>query len=164
MNGTKYWPVVIIVAAVALVGVIALVGGFSAISANEEDELFVYSFTGTHELFEIPNGIVVITDDMEVFDGGDLYLIQPEAFSDIVFYSARFYQIIDGEKRTILFNGVEDMTGGTLNIEGDLGRISSADVIRYVLEENLWFELKTTDMSGKENTYQIPLTLEKIVG
>ena len=160
----KHWFVVIVVAVAALVGVIALVGGFSAISANEEDELSVYSFTGTHELFEIPNGIVVIADDMEVFDGGDLHLIQPEAFSDIVFYSAKYYQIKDGEKRTVLFNGVEDMTGGTLDIEGDLGRIASADIIRDDLEGNLWFELKTTDMSGKENTYQIPLTLEKITG
>ena len=56
------------------------------------------------------------------------------------------------------------MTGGTLDIEGDLGRIASADIIRDDLEGNLWFELKTTDMSGKENTYQIPLTLEKITG
>ena len=160
----KHWFVVIVVAVAALVGVIALVGGFSAISANEEDELSVYSFTGTHELFEIPNGIVVLTDDKEVFDGGDLKIIHPAAFSDIVFYSAKYYQIMDGEKRTILFNGVEDMTGGTLDIEGDLGRIASADIIRDDLEGNLWFELKTTDMSGKENTYQIPLTLEKITG
>ena len=160
----KHWFVVIVVAVAALVGVIALVGGFSAISANEEDELSVYSFTGTHELFEIPNGIVVIADDMEVFDGGDLKIINPAAFSDIVFYSAKYYQIKDGEKRTVLFNGVEDMTGGTLNIEGDLGRISSEFVLSDDLEGNLWFELKTTDMSGKENTYQIPLTLEKITG
>ena len=160
----KHWFVVIVVAVAALVGVIALVGGFSAISADEKDELSVYSFTGTHELFEIPNGIVVITDDKEVFDGGDLKIIDSAAFSDIVFYSAKYYQIKDGEKRTILFNGVEDMTGGTLDIEGDLGRISSADIIRDDLEGNLWFELKTSDMSGKENTYQIPLTLEKITG
>ena len=160
----KYWSVVIVVAVAALVGVIALVGGFSAISANEEDDLSVYSFTGTHEMFEIPNGIVVLTNDKEVFDGGDLKIINPAAFSDIVFYSAKYYQIKDGEKRTILFNGVEDMTGGTLDIEGDLGRIASADIIRDDLEGNLWFELKTTDMSGKENTYQIPLTLEKITG
>ena len=160
----KHWFVVIVVAVAALVGVIALVGGFSAISANEEDELSVYSFTGTHELFEIPNGIVVLTDDKEVFAGGDLKIIHPAAFSVIVFYTAKFYQIKDGEKRTILFNGVEDMTGGTLDIEGDLGRIASADIIRDDLEGNLWFELKTTDMSGKENTYQIPLTLEKITG
>ena len=160
----KHWFVVIVVAVAALVCVVALVGGFSAISADEKDELSVYSFTGTHELFEIPNGIVVIADDMEVFDGGDLKIINPAAFSDIVFYSAKYYQIKDGEKRTILFNGVEDMTGGTLDIEGDLGRIASADIIRDDLEGNLWFELKTTDMSGKENTYQIPLTLEKITG
>ena len=160
----KYWSVVIVVAVAALVCVVALVGGFSAISANEEDELSVYSFTGTHELFELPNGIVVLTNDKEVFDGGDLKIINPAAFSDIVFYSAKYYQIKDGEKRTILFNGVEDMTGGTLDIEGDLGRIASADIIRDNLEGNLWFELKTTDMSGKENTYQIPLTLEKITG
>ena len=160
----KHWFVVIVVAVAALVCVVALVGGFSAISADEKDELSVYSFTGTHEMFEIPNGIVVLTNDKEVFDGGDLKIINPAAFSDIVFYSAKYYQIKDGEKRTVLFNGVEDMTGGTLDIEGDLGRIASADIIRDDLEGNLWFELKTTDMSGKENIYQIPLTLEKITG
>ena len=160
----KHWSVVIVAAVAALVGVIALIGGFSAIPANEEDDLSVYSFTGTHELFEIPNGVVVLTDDKEVFDGGDLKIINPAAFSDIVFYSAKYYQIKDGEKRTILFNGVEDMTGGTLDIEGDLGRIASADIVSDDLEGNLWFELKTTDMSGKENIYQIPLTLEKITG
>lgn len=99
-----------------------------------------------------------------MFDGGDLKIINPAAFSDIVFYSAKYSQIKDGEKRTVLFNGVEDMTGGTLHVEGDLGRISSESVLSDDLEGNLWFELKTTDMSGKENTYQIPLTLEKITG
>ena len=30
------------------------------------------------------------------------------------------------------------------------------------LEDVIWFELITTDLSGKENTYQLPLVLNKV--
>lgn len=147
----------------ALVFVVGAAGCISPTSDTDENGISVYSFTGNHELFEISNGVIVLTDDKDVFDGGDLIIIRPEAFSDIVFYSAKYYQIENGEKITILFNGVEDMTGGSVNVEGDLGRISGDGVLNYDLEENLWFELKTTDMNGMKNTYQIQLVLEEIL-
>ena len=61
------------------------------------------------------------------------------------------------------------MTGGTLNLNGDLGRASGKGILignkikaAEDLEQLLWFELITTDLSGKENTYQLPLVLNKV--
>ena len=108
----------------ALVFVVSTAGCISPTSDTNENEISVYSFTGNHEQFEIPNGVIIITDNMEVFDGGDLKILRYESFSDIASYYTKFYTIKNGEKRVILSNGVEDMTGSTLDVEGDLGRIS----------------------------------------
>ena len=61
------------------------------------------------------------------------------------------------------------MTGGTLNVNGDLGRASGNGILignkikaAGELDQFLWFELITTDLSGKENTYQLPLILNKV--
>ena len=69
----------------------------------------------------------------------------------------------------ILSNSTVDMTGGTLNLNGDLGRASGKGILignkikaAEDLEQLLWFELITTDLSGKENTYQLPLVLNKV--
>ena len=58
----------------------------------------------------------------------------------------------------LMSNSVVDTTGGSIHIEGDLGRISGDGFIIGSkvdnideLRENLWFELKTTDLNGTEN-------------
>ena len=147
----------------ALVCVVGAAGCISPTSDTDENGISVYSFTGNHELFEIPNGVIALTDDKDVFDGGDLKILRSESFSDIASYSTKFYTIKNGEKRVILSNGVEDMSGGTVVVEGDLGRISGDGVLDYDLEENIWFELITISLDGKENAYQIQLTLEEIL-
>ena len=43
-------------------------------------------------------------------------------------------------------------------ISGDILRDSDADK----LTDNLWFELKTTNLSGEENTYQVQLETTEI--
>ena len=129
----------------------------------------VYSMTGSNELFEISNGVIVLGEAEEVFDGGDLKILQEDLFSDVTSYTCSFYTIVNGEKRTILSNSTVDMTGGTLNVNGDLGRASGNGILignkikaAEDLEQLLWFELITTDLSGKENTYQLPLVLNKV--
>lgn len=69
-------------------------------------------------------------------------------------------------KRIILSNSVIDQTGGTVNVDGDLGKASGKGIIIggkvksiEELKENLWFELITTDLGGTETVYQIQLTL-----
>ena len=73
------------------------------------------------------------------------------------------------EVLTVNSNSTVDMTGGTLNVNGDLGRASGNGILigkkikaAEDLEQLLWFELITTDLSGKENTYQLPLILNKV--
>jgi hypothetical protein len=107
-----------------------------------------------------------LSDTEEVFDGGDLQITQFGVFEAVTSYSTTFYTLTDGEQRTILSNSVIDQTGGPVNVDGDLGKASGKGIIigskvKSIEEwkENLWFELKTTDLNGAENVYQIQLTL-----
>lgn len=129
----------------------------------------VYSMSGSNDLFEISNGVIVLGEEEEVFDGGDLKILQEDLFSDVTAYTYSYYTITNGERRTILSNSTVDMTGGTLNVNGDLGRASGNGILignkiksAEDLESVIWFELITTDLSGKENTYQLPLALSKV--
>lgn len=142
----------------ALVCVLALAGC--------QEQASTYSFRGEHEYFAISNGSIVLSDTEELFDGGDLEITQSGVFEEVASYSTTFYTLTNGEQRTILSNSVIDQTGGSVNVDGDLGSISGKGIIIgskvesiEELSENLWFELKTTDLSGKENVYQIQLTL-----
>ena len=87
-------------------------------------------------------------------------------FADITAYSTTIY--VDGEEDFILLsNAVADQTGGTIDVSGNIGKISG-DVLRDgdadKLADNLWFELKTTNLSGEENTYQVQLDTTLITG
>ena len=75
-------------------------------------------------------------------------------FSDITTYSNTIY-INGSEKETLLSNSVDDQTGEAIDVSGNIGKISG-DVLRDSddkLTDNLWFELKTTNLSGEENTW-----------
>ena len=65
----------------------------------------------------------------------------------------------------LLSNGVADKTGGTISVSGEIGKVSGAifqaDEIGRLID-NLWFELRTTDINGEENTYQIQLDVTAI--
>ena len=148
---------------------IAALVGCAGSAENAESDSVVYSMSGSNDLFEISNGVIVLGEEEEVFDGGDLKIIQEDLFSDVTAYTCSYYTITNGERRTILSNSTVDMTGGTLNVNGDLGRASGNGILignkiksSEDLENVIWFELITTDLSGKENTYQLPLVLNKV--
>ena len=152
----------IIVSVMALVCILSL----SACGNDTQVQTSVYSFRGENESFAISNGSMVLSDTEEVFDGGKFHVIQTDIFDNITSYSATFYTMEDGVQRTLMSNSVVDQTGGTIHVEGDLGIMSGDGFIiggRTAsiddLKENLWFELKTTDLDGKEATYQLQLTL-----
>ena len=90
--------------------------------------------------------------------------VMSDDFSDITTYSTTIY-INGSEKETLLSNGVDDQTGGTIDVSGNIGKVSG-DILRDSdvdkLTDNLWFELKTTNLSGKENTYQVQLETTEI--
>lgn len=132
----------------------------------QEEKALAYSFHGEHEYFSISNGSIVLDDKEEVFDGGNLETTQSDMFEGVVSYSTTFYTLINGERRVILSNAVTDQTDGTVKVDGGLGKISGKDAVSGnkvgnidELKENLWFELKTTDLNGTERVYQIQLTL-----
>ena len=99
----------------------------------------------------------------EICYGGDLKVMSDD-FADITTYSTTIY-INGSEKETLLSNGVDDQTGGTIDVSGNIGKISG-DILRDSdadkLTDNLWFELKTTNLSGEENTYQVQLETTEI--
>lgn len=61
---------------------------------------------------------------------------------------------------------MQDMTGRTINISGEVGKISG-DIIKKAetdeLKNNLFFELKTTNLNGEENEYQLQMTLTEVI-
>ena len=148
---------------------IAALVGCAGFAEDAESDGVVYSMSGSNDLFEITNGVIVLGEEEEVFDGGDLKILQKDLFSDVTAYTCSYYTITNSERRTIISNSTVDMTGGTINVNGDLGRASGNGILirnkiksAEDLEDAIWFELITTDLSGKENTYQLPLVLNKV--
>lgn len=132
---------------------------------DQEQHPTVYSFSGENEQFTISNGVIVLTPTEVIFCGGDLKEKQ-EKLSDIAAYSTTFY-ISGDEKKILLSNRVEDMTGGTVTIAGETGK-ASGDIITGAkideLKSNLYFELKTTNLNGEKNKYQLQLNLTEVTG
>lgn len=133
---------------------------------NDTEQITTYTLRGEHDYFAISNGSITLSDAEEVFDGGDLQITQSGVFEEVASYSTTFYMIADGERRIILSNSVVDQTGGTISIEGDLGKGTGdgfiiGNKVEKIddLKENLWFELKTTDLNGNEEVYQVQLIL-----
>lgn len=150
---------------IALVLALVCTAGLAGCS-NKQEEVITYSFRGDHEYFVISNGMITLSDTEEIFDGGDLEITQSGVFDETISYATTFYTLINGKQRIILSNSVIDQTGGSVNVDGDLGSISGQGIfignkfeIIDELKEHLWFELKTTDSNGKENVYQIQLAL-----
>ena len=86
----------------------------------EQEQLTVYSFSGENEQLSISNGIIVLNDTEEIFNGGDLK-VTDDFFNNITSYSTTFYIMSGDKKDVILSNNVVDMTGDTVNASGDLG-------------------------------------------
>ena len=130
-------------------------------SKPAEEPLVVYSFSGENEMFSISNGVIVLNEGEEIFYGGNLI----GELSDIVAYSMTFYIQSGSDNIVLLSNSVTDMTGGTIGIAGETGKISG-DVLKRTeeddLQNNLYFELKTTNLDGEENTYQLQLAVTEV--
>ena len=130
---------------------------------SEEQSLRVYSFSGENESMSVSNGVIVLDGKDEICYGGDLKVMSDD-FADITAYSATIY-INGSEKEILLSNEAHDQTGETLEVSGNIGKISGdllrdKDIDKWV--DNLWFELKTTNLNGEENTYQLQLETRKI--
>lgn len=119
-----------------------------------------YSFYGENEVIKITNGSVVYGEIDELFNGGNLEILQIDLFADVRSYSTTFYTFLNnGEKNVFHSTNVTGVRDGATSITGDLGSSSSNGFIIINLEQGLWFELKTTDINGTENIYLLELTV-----
>lgn len=137
---------------------VLLAGCNTFFESNKEQSLKVYSFSGENEYISVSNGVIILDDKDEICYGGDLKVMSND-FADITSYLITIY--IDGSEKSILLsNSVDDRTGETIDISGNIGKISG-DILKDSdadkLTDNLWFELKTTNLSGEENIYQVQL-------
>ncbi len=156
----------------AIALILALLCAFVFVSCGTEkknSKTEVYTFSGKNGYFSVSNGIIVINGEEEIFSGGELKVLREKPFPDTTSFSTRFYIVNDGEKRTVLLCSVNDMTGGAVNISGDLGEISGENVITEGKNlnaddfvNNLYFELRVRDSEGYEKTYEIPMNVEKV--
>ncbi|MBQ4347978.1 MAG: hypothetical protein IJC39_05985 [Firmicutes bacterium] len=129
--------------------------------SDNQKETLTLSFSGEHDFFAISNGSIILDDEEEVFEGGNLEVVRPDLFEDVVSFSTTFYTVRNEKKHIILSGSTTDQTGGTININGDLGGITGDNIIGKEVEslDNLWFELETIALDGNENIYQLQLTL-----
>ena len=154
----------IMVATLSLLACTVLLAGCNTSSeSNEEQPLKVYSFSGENEYISVSNGVIILDGKDEICYGGDLKVMSDD-FSDITTYSTTIY-INGSEKEILISNGADDQTGGTIDVSGNIGKISG-DIFKNrdadKLTDNLWFELKTTNLSGEEKTYQVQLETTEI--
>lgn len=100
----------------------------------------------------ISDGVIVLEPSEEVFYGGNL----KSNLADITSYEITFYIASKNNDKILLSNKVEDMTGETINIGSEIGK-RFGDVLNEdeldELQNNLYFELKATDLEGKESVY-----------
>ena len=153
---------------VAFAAALTLAG---CVKTESSQSLAVYSFHGENELLAIHNGVIVIRDGEEVFDGGDLE-VQEDFPSGITSYTAEFYYLSGNKEKTILTHSVVDQTGNQISVEGDLGRISGGGAISGLganeqeladLQNGLYFELTTIDQSGTQNVYQVQMSVSEVL-
>lgn len=142
-----------------------LAGCTDSSEVGQERSLAVYSFSGENKYFAVSNGVLILTPTEEIFYGGDLEET-PGEFDDITEYTMTFYVASGDEKNILMSNGATDETGSVIDISGSTGQRSGASLIKddTRLNNNLYCELKTTDLNGEKNEYQLQLTLTEITG
>ena len=139
----------------AIVFCALLLAGCSISSQSRQGQpLAVYSFSGENEFISVSNGVIVLDAEEDICYGGNLET-RKDKFTDIASYSATIY----------LTSDVEDKTGGAINISEDIGKITGDILIPDDIDnlvDGLWFELKTVDLDGEENTYHLQLEVIEI--
>ena len=157
----------------ALVFILAIICLFMFVGCNSTEDSSkteVYTFYGVNEYISVTNGTAVIDGKNEMFSGGNLEILNKELFADAVYWRYEFYILNDSEEKTIYVGSVSDETGGaSINIEGDLGKISGGDTITKYDDSyandfvnDLYFKFTVKNADGEENTYHLQLKVNKV--
>lgn len=131
-----------------------------------ENQIEVYSFSGENENIAINNGLIIVTDDLEKFIGGDLSFHGEEP-SDVKEYFDRFYYYKGSNEETIMSNSarIQGVVKG-LNISSELGSISSKDLFfandMELIKGSLKFSISGNLIDGKDFEYDLSLFVKKV--
>ena len=122
----------------------------------ENENLTVYSFSGEAEEFVLSEGVVVFDGNNEIYYGGNIKSKEGK-LDDITAYTMTLYISTDGEKNVLLSNSVVDETGGTISIDGEVGRISGDIWLKdhFEKDDTLCFELEAIRVGGEKYICQI---------
>lgn len=131
---------------------------------NNSQSVKIYSFSGENDIISICNGILALDGTNEICYGGNLS-IKTDTIFPIHSYSVTVYLNIDEKKVALLSNSVENQTKEAIHISENVGKIAG-DILKDSdaenLTDNLWFELKTTNLRGKETSYSLHLKTTEI--
>ncbi|HYE10698.1 MAG TPA: hypothetical protein VEF53_11015 [Patescibacteria group bacterium] len=133
---------------------------------KQQNEIEVYSFSGENDIITINNSLIIVTDGLEKFIGGDL-TFKGEELLDVKYYVTKFFFYKDGIETTILNNSqsIEGTTKGT-HISPDMGSISSEDLFYgndlELIKKSLNFSLSGIFMNGENFEYNVVLNVKKV--
>ena len=133
---------------------------------KQQKEIEIYSFSGENDTITINNSLIIVTDGLEKFIGGDL-TFKGEELSDVKYYVTKFFFYKNGIETTILNNSqsIEGTTKGT-HISPDMGSISSEDLFYgndlELIKQSLNFTLSGIFMNGENFEYNVVLKAKKV--
>lgn len=135
----------------------------------EQQSTRVYSIHGGNEQISITNGVMVLGEEKDVFQGGNLQ-VPEEIREGVVSFTMKYYFLVDGERedffRMVLVNAgemlEENCSVGTLSGNGVFHKEKIRQKSFEEWKTALFFELTTEDMSGSEQVYTLPMTITEV--
>ncbi len=156
---TVVYGLFLVFAAVMVIG-----GGYTLLN-HEEEPTHVYIFRGENDQFSVSDGVIVMSEEEDVFYGGTLEA-KGEHLSDLSSYSISFYFDLGSETHTMLSNRIIDMTGTPIQLPDELGKVSGRGIIERngleQLEGHLYCELETKDLDGNIKVQQLQMEVVQI--
>lgn len=147
--------------ALALIFLLALAG----CQTKEQEPLRVYSFHGEDTLFSVSNGVIVQSEEQDIFCGGELKTLEgfPEEIAE---FTTTYYWVDGSEESVITQNAVVDQTGESIKANGDLGKMWGEKGSFLSLKEGwtdqLYFELEVIQEDGTTHTYRLKMDVTEV--
>ena len=147
--------------ALALILLLILAG----CQTKEQEPLRGYSFHGEDALFSVSNGVIVQSEEQDIFSGGELKTLEgfPE---EIAQFTATYYWVNDAEESVITQNQVINQTGDEIKADGDLGKMWGEKGSFLSLNEGwtdqLYFELELVQKDGTARTYRLRMEVSEV--
>lgn len=175
MNGgrvMKNWPKLIIVLLI-ITNLIFIGTTVHYINKDQNQELKVYTFEGTNNNIRLSKGIIIISSDKQIVNGGQIQY-EGNKLGNIKLYSKTIYLDKQGSKDPVLSNSVSNTKGipgmafpDELLLTRDVGEISGqklfSDKDINTIKDNLYFSLNCIPEDGKAEDFVVKLNVKEIL-